>query len=53
MKVEDVLKKKKNKDLVAINLMDEMKDKVRRSHEGGAAEKEDEGTVIINKTPRK
>lgn len=44
--VEDVLKKKKNKDLVAINLMDEMKDskKAEEVKEGMQVEKEeDEG----------
>ena len=42
--VEDVLKKKKNKDLVAINLMDEMKDskKAEEVKEGMQPEKEDE-----------
>lgn len=41
--VEDVLKKKKNKDLVAINLMDEMKDskKAEEVKEGMQPEKED------------
>ena len=43
--VADVLKKKKNKDLVAINLMDEMKDskKAEEVKEGMQPEKEDEG----------
>ena len=42
--VEDVLKKKKNKDLVAINLMDEMKDgkKVEEVKEGMQTEEDEE-----------